>query len=223
MLTTLSLLTLLLYVLTSTTCYAAVTQLYDHRSLFLVNVSASNVTTDVSPMYMAMGYTSDHSSLCTVTIYGTAENMAAGDHDLNLISKALKSRFNAIEKSVDANVSLLATRFEIITQNLGTTERRRRDLRKTSSWHRSLLNMVYFNSAYGMLTYTCRGCSLDSSDARRMLQENLFESKFIDELATDMVNSPSTYLSQALEETSCLKISCDDGDTYETNGCQDIV
>jgi hypothetical protein len=217
--TTFSLLNLLLF-LSLSSCHADVVQFSDHRSLFLVNASASNAT-DVSPSYEALGYTSDHTSLCSIMIYGTPENTAAGDRDMSLISKLMKLRFNALMNEADASTSLLATRFEVASQTLGMTERRRRGLGETLI-DRKLL-YVKFNSAYGMLSYACRGCSPDSSDARRILQETLFESRFVEELANDMKEGQSVYLSQALKETNCLRISCDNGEVHETKDCQDIL
>jgi hypothetical protein len=214
-----SLFNLLLFIFLSS-CHADIVQYSDHRSLFLVNASASNVT-DVTPTYEALGYTSDHTSLCSIMIYGTPENTAGGDRDMNLISKLVKSRFNALMKDMDDSTSLLATRFEVVSQTLGETERRRRSLGETSV-DRNLI-LLKFASAYGMLSYACKGCSPDNTDARRILQETLLESKFVEELATDMMEGQSTYLSQALEGTNCLRISCDNGEVHETSGCQDIL
>jgi hypothetical protein len=189
------------------------------RSLYLLNASASNGT-DVSPSFQEIGYTSDHTSNCTFITYGIPENTAAGDRDMSFISKLVKSRFNTQMNGVDATMPLLVTQVEIVSQKLGDAVRRLRRLGTSSD--RRLISLKYA-SAFAMVRFACRGCTTDNRDGRRKLQEALEETEFVTELATDLKEGKSEYFSQALQDTSCFRVSCDGGAVQETDGCKDVA
>jgi hypothetical protein len=197
---------------------AAAGQSNFQRSLQFLNASASKPT-GVSPNFQELGYTSDHTSNCTFMIYGIPENTAAGDRDMNVVSKLVKGRFNSQINAINESLPLLVTQVEVISQKLGDGIRRRRRLSTSSD--RRLITSGY-NSAFFMVRYACKGCSTDNRDARRKLHEALSESEFVNELETDLMEGNSVYFSQALQETRCFKFSCDGGMVHETDGCKDI-
>ena len=181
------------------------------RQLFLVNTSASEGA-NVSSKFAALGYESEHNSTCVYRVYGTPAHVAAGDRDLFWIATTFKKMFNKFAKLESDNVFM--TQNEVISQRIGDTV----DNRRLSQENRGLL-MVPYSFGFMISKFTCKLCSGDSADARRSLQETLRTEDFVEQLQDNLKKSKSKYFKQALRDTSCLRIQCDDGSVFESKAC----
>jgi hypothetical protein len=186
------------------------------RELFLVDPMASNGT-KTSFSFQAQGYTKDHKSMCTISLYGIPENTAAGDRDMLLTSRFFKDRFNDMMKNIDPEMSVMITSVVILSQTLGTMVDRRQ-LSGVSS-DRRLAKPIKYSNSPAVVKWLCKKCKSDNKDARRVLQEAMVESDFVSAFANDLKDGDSTYLANALEATQCLRITCDNERVIETENC----
>ena len=192
------------------------------RELFLVDPTAS-VGTNVSSTYAEMGYDSDHNSTCIYRIYGTPDNVAAGDRDMLMVATYFKRRFNKLARQQNPETPILMTRTEILSQKLGDTVERRQlseqDGRELLSEEERKLLFVRYSFGFLITNFVCSACSADNADARRFLQTTLSESNFVEQLKNDLNKSRSKFMTTALETTSCLRLQCDGGEVSESAAC----
>jgi hypothetical protein len=198
----------------------ALTDVTKGRELFLVDPMASNGT-NTSLAFQAQGYTIDHRSTCTISLFGIPENTAAGDHDMLMASRLFKDRFNEAMKKIDPEMSVIITSVVIQSQTLGTTVDRRQLSRATVD--RGLSEPLKYSNSPAVIKWLCRKCKSDSKDARRALQDAMIESDFVNALANDLKDGESIYIANALEVSDCLKVSCDDGEALETENCATLL
>jgi hypothetical protein len=120
------------------------------------------------------------------------------------------------------------TRTEITAQQLGGVVDGRRQRRQLDGQHNDEeeqnrdLAFVAYSYGFMVINYVCRGCNPDNKDKRRHLQTVVNETRFVEELSTDLKQSNSQYIGTAIESTSCLRVQCEGGDILETKGCSDF-
>lgn len=195
------------------------------ESYFLVNPSRSEGR-PVSSEYAQRGYNSDHATNCSYRLYGVPDKRAAGDRDMRRIATSFKQQFNKLMRTIDSTVPVVMTRAEITAQRLGgvADRRRQRQLlhRDGEEEHDRDLAFVPYSYGFMLINYVCRGCNPDNKDKRRHLQTVVNETRFVEDLSTDLKQSNSQYIGQAIESTSCLRVQCDGGELLETKGCSDF-
>lgn len=218
------------------------------RGLFL-NFEGSEGT-EVSAEYAEQGYKWNHKTSCAYRIHGTAAGRSAGDKDLKVFNRIIKTQLNQAFKKYDEGqygrslqeepASILTTHIEIASQQsryindgqadeaVGTDDANAATRKLSTAEAAGVVkrNLNWGGSySYGQVigNAVCNHCGYDNNDqrGRDLMQDTIAQLEFTESVLADILDSSMTFFTtDAVKEANCLEMSCNDGLWTGTEGCE---
>ena len=181
-----------------------------------IDILDTTIPRAVADSYAFLGYDTVHNASCTLRMYNTPEDHAAGDIDLSRISSKfviiLNAAFAALPTINDEPpIKIIAA--EVAEQLIGT---------QVLPARRKLAVRYPYNYANVHSNYICPPsmCWKDNSDKRRL---DATDKRVLTSLPQTMLQALRASGSAYFSTLCCLKISCDGELTWEESaGCDDI-